>query len=163
MTQSNENQQSFKRYKVVTSILITIMLVGILIHSGMLFTLNRLLPTRELSYATAEYASVVNMRLSLRQFAERFVAISSIVSIVGGIVILYNFIKSKHVISFHKIFIFFFVTIVVMFACVVPFALYDKAFWGDYFFPIWSILIIMILFFLIMIISNFIKYHREKD
>jgi len=140
------------------------MLVGILIHSAVLCALNMFLPPDKLTYATADSAAIVDIRLSLRQFAETAVGICATVFFVGNIVILYSFIKNSCAVAYYKLFLLFGGIVVAMFVCAGPFAIADSKFAGDYFFPILYISAIMVVFFLAFFIANLIKHiHLKKS
>ncbi|QNK39344.1 hypothetical protein [Caproicibacter fermentans] len=151
---------AIKKHKLAALILVIVMLVGILIHSAVFWVINKAFPP--LTYTTADSAVVVEMRLFLRRFAETTIGVCSTVFLVGSIMMLYSFIKTSPAVAFYKLFLLFSVTVVAMFACTVPFAIADKVFRGDYLFPVWGILAIMVLLFSILLGANLIKYLRNK-
>ena len=156
------NKQNSKKYRLAALILVTVMLVGILIHSSVFWVMNRSFPPADLTYATAKSAEVVNMRLSLRQFAEIAIGVCSTVFLVGSILMLYSFIKTCPAVAFQKLFLPFLVIVAAMFACAVPFAAADKVFRADYLFPVWGILAIIVMLFSILLSANLTKRLRAK-
>lgn len=152
------NKQTQKNCKITILVLVIIMLVGIVIHSTVLWTINRFLSPTDFTNGTVDYVSAVKTRLSLHQFALLAIGICSTIFLVGNIAMLCFFIKKCPTVAFHKLFVLFFAIVAAMFACVGPFAIADKVFWQDYLFPLWSILPVMVLLFIILISTNLIKH-----
>lgn len=146
---------SIKKYKVASFILIIIMLSGILTHSVVLWTLNKF-------YAAANISDIY-FRLSMRKFAETIVGTCSIIYFAGNIMLIYFLIKNSPALSFCKLLYFLCTTIIAIFICVIPFALSDVAFLGDYLFPIWNVLAIMLIFFFVVLGSNLIKHRKNRN
>ncbi len=159
MCETNKIQ---RKYKIVIMILVAIMLAGILVHSSVLWIINKFLSPEKFSYATVEGSMLIDMRLSMRRFAETANGMCSLIFLVGIIVKLSIFIRKRYNIELRKLFSFFFATVMAMFICVGPFVLTDKSFWGDYLFPVWSIVLNMILIFSIFLIIYHIKVHRKN-
>lgn len=151
-----------KKYRIITSILISLLLLGILAHSAVLWTLNRVFPPETLAYTTLDRISDIKLRLSARNFAEIIIGACSTGFCVGNIIMIYSFIKKGITVSFRKLFFSFFAICAAMFICVTPFAILDKAFWGDYFFPIRGLLIVMTMLLLIMVSANLTNIIKKK-
>ena len=148
------------KYKIIIIVLIAIMSLGILLHSSVLYTLNKSFQPTELSYKATD-SSVINTRLSLRQFSETVNGICTTIFFIGSIVMLYSFIKAGSAVAFHKLFLLFFATILPASIFAGAFAVMDKIYFMDHLFPLWSILAIVLLLFPLILVANFIKHIRE--
>lgn len=103
----------------------TMYFCGLLIYSVIFFVINRNL-------------SDITARLYWRQIAEVIIAICSLVYILRHIIATYKIYVNKASISFGRLFMYFLIQICAMLFCTIPFAIFDRAFGGDYIFPVWS-------------------------
>lgn len=153
----NRLQRRLKQIKLVAIILSAIMLLGFLIHSAMLLTLNNLFPP-----GTTDYNTIIDKRFPLLHIAVTAAGIGKAIFSVGGIIMLYPSIAVIHAVSFRKLFLFFLVQIIAMFACAVPFGMTDEIFGlADYLFPLWNGLVYVLLFFLVTLSAKLIKRRRS--
>ena len=138
-----------------------ILLVGFLVSSSILYTANRQLPPASLSYSATPTA--VELRLSLRSLANAFSGIGSMVFALGNVILLCFFVKLGKTIKTSVIFLSFISVISLMFICVTPFAIIDRAFAGDYLFPLWNTIIIYSILFVILLLFNSAKAKYRRN
>jgi hypothetical protein len=159
----NRFQQRIKRVKLAGFILISILLIGILVHSALLLTANTFSPVTSGTTISEDNKMLIDMRLTLRQIAETAVGICTIIFSVGCIAILFPTITVVHAIPFYKLVLFFAATVAAMFACAASFDIADKVFsLGDYLFPLWNSLIVILLCFLVISTAKIIKLRRPQ-
>lgn len=92
-----------------------------------------------------ENYEAINQRLFWRGVAEAICSLFGIIYTIGHIFVIYSAMRKKLYIPFQKILIYFIVQVGMMFVCVIPFAIFDLGYLGDYVFPIWSIAGILLL------------------
>ena len=131
--------------KTVIFVLLAMVLLGVLVHSLGLWTLNRILPVEKIAEMNA-----VGTRLFWRELVETAVGFFFTISLLGGVIMLYQWIKKGFPVSFFKMFLFFLGMVVAMFLCALPFAVTDPKFYFDYFFPVWQLLPYIGILFLIL-------------
>lgn len=159
----NRFQRRIKQVKLAVFILISILLIGILVHSALLLTANTFFPVTSGTTVSADNRPLIDMRLTLRQIAETAVGICTIIFSVGCIAMLFPTITVVHAIPFHKLVLFCAATVAVMFACAASFDIADKVFGlGDYLFPLWNSLIVISLCFVVISTSKIIKRRRSQ-
>lgn len=148
-----------KIYKTAFYIFTFILLIGLLAGSGVLYAANRQLPPAALSADPA----AVELRLSLRGLANAFSGIGSMVFALGNVIFLCSFVKLGKTIKTSVIFLSFISVISLMFICVTPFAIIDRAFASDYLFPLWSTIIIYSILFVILLLFNSAKAKYRRN
>jgi len=160
----NRLQRLLHRVKIAAIILTAIMLLGILTHSVLYWIMNHLYKFPSGTAVSADSMSVMEMRYSLRFFADRIAVFCTYVFCLGCCVVIYPSIKICHVISFRKLFLSFSSIILAMFVCVIPFATTDDFIWRfEYYFVIWNMLIIVLLFFLVILTTKIIKRRKTRE
>lgn len=159
-----EKEKSQKNYKKKMFILIAILLAGFLIQSVMYLLISRFFtfPISGGSSGRAdielmEFRKTINMRFRLRDFGERTCGIAAFIFVVGSVSLLGSFIKNGRPVAFGPLFLLFFGTVAGMVACTMPFALTDRASWGNYFFMMRGVLPIMAVLFVILLGANLVK------
>ena len=130
-----------------------IVILGILFHSSVFFYINTVMPPDDMSY-TQISAELINNRLALRTTAEKVFSLSSALSMLISVILLYMFIKKGRHVPYSKLIYGFIASTV--FACLfsVPFSLLDRNFSSDYILPfITSWPAITVLFLILMLLN----------
>lgn len=147
-----------RRWTVFSWLLAGAMPAGILIYSVILFAINRIYPP-----ATTASTELLAARMSLRHAAETAVGICTGLFQLGAILLIWHLIRRGRAVSFRRLLPPFFATPGAMFLCALPFALLDRAFWGDYLFPIWGRLVTVALLLLILSGANLYLSYRTRN
>ncbi len=143
----------FKTSKILLLPAVVIIL-GILFHSSVLFYINTTMPPDELGYSGAE---LINSRLSLRATAERAFSLSSALSMLISVILLYMYIKKGRYIPYSKLIYGFIAS--TFFACLfsIPFSVLDRYFSADYMLPLVTSWPAVTVLFLILMLLNWGK------
>ena len=104
---------------------------------------------------------IINKRLMWRQAAETIFTVCSFVYVIGHILIIYSFASRRISASLRTIFLYFTTQVGLMFLCTVPFAVFDLSFFGDYVFPIWSTVGILLILLFVTLAVGF--YQKRKE
>lgn len=129
-----------------------VILLGILFHSSVLFYINITIPPDALSST-----DLVNTRLYLRSTAEKVFSLSSVLSMLLSIILLYLYIKKGRHIPYTKLLYGFISLTILAFLFSVPFSLLNKAFSADYMLPLISSWPAITVLFLILMLLNWGK------
>ena len=148
MLYSNDNK--YRKVFILGILVLGILLIlGILSHSIILFTINKTLNPVGIA---GEHISA-EIRLFWRGLAEKVYAVCSAIYLLGHALVIYNAIKQKVHFSLKKLAFYFFVQIGIMLACVVPFGLLDHVYFFDYIFPLYSLIILASLLFIVSVFT----------
>ena len=123
------------------------LLVGLLFYAILFFTLNKILNPANL------LEELIEQRIFWRDLSEKILALCGVIYLVGHICALYYARKKKVHFSLKSLTLYFFLQIGIMIACVVPFGLLDRTYFFDYLFPLWSLLILTSLLFLVSLFT----------
>lgn len=138
----NRLQRKINRIKIVAITLVSIVLLGILIHSTLFLIMNKFFPV------TSETAATIEIRFALRDFAETVTGICTFVFTIGSIILLCPSVIVAQHIKLREFVILFFSAVIAMFIFAAPFEIADTVFGlGDYLFPLLNPLIALFLFF----------------
>ena len=148
--------QKRRRLLIISLILTAIMLIGLLAHSVIFFTLNKYYPSPAISSAyTADGGeTAAAIRLFWRSMAENVHNLTLLIFIVGNIVLLCRFHLNGPAVGFFRLILYFAGIVMAMFICTVPFAMADSMFYGDYLFPVWGSLASLGILFLIALVMS---------
>lgn len=127
------------------------LLVGLLSYSIFFFTLNMTLNPADLS---GESGELIAQRFYWRDLSEKILAVCGVIYLIGHICVISYARKKKISFSLKALTVYFFIQIGIMIACVVPFGLLDRTFFWDYLFPLWSLLILTSLLFLVSLLIH---------
>lgn len=147
-----------RKWIVFSRLLAGAMPAGILIYSAILFAINRIYPP-----AATSSPELLAARISLRHAAETAVGICTGLFQLGGILLIWYLIRRGRAVPFRLLLPPFFAAVGAMFLCALPFALLDRAFWGDYLFPIWGRLVTVALLLLILSGVNLYLCYRARN
>ena len=154
----NRFQRKLRRVQHIVIILTVIMLLGILTHSFLRLYVYNLVRDASNSAFTPENIPTIKMQNARRRISEVATEICTGIYGIGFLIILHSLIQLIHAITYRKIFVFSFVTIIAMFACTLPFAIADDVpGFAEYTIPLWNSILIVLLFFVILVIAKFIK------
>ena len=157
----NRLQQKLKQILRVIVILASVMLIGVLVHSILFWTVNNFFPppTTEI---TADNRQYIEMRFALRDMAERISGICTTIFGIGCIAMIYPCIAVAHAIQLRRLLIIFFLIVTAMFVCVIPFASADNVYsFADYIMPVWIGLLFSCLLFGVTLAVGLIKRRRR--
>ena len=129
-----------------------VILLGILFHSSVLFYINITIPPDVLSGT-----DLINTRLALRATAEKVFSLSSVLSMLLSVILLYLYIKKGSHIPYKKLLYGFISLTILAFLFSLPFSLLDKAFSADYMLPLISSWPAITVLFLILMLLNWGK------
>lgn len=131
-TRRNAPQLFAKR----TALFLTaLLLLGLLGRSALFFAMNRLLPPADIAGTMA----LVDQRLFLRTLAEGLGSVCVFLYVAGHIGLLWFCRKNTCAFSPKKVLLYFAAHLPLALLCVVPFAVLDAPFSGDYLFPLPSL------------------------
>lgn len=143
------------RNKKIILILDVLLFVGLLVYSVIFLIINK-----SLNPATIA-GNDIHIRLMWRQAAETIFTVCSFVYVIGHILIIYSFASRRISASLRTIFLYFTTQVGLMFLCTVPFAVFDLSFFGDYVFPIWSTVGILLILLFVTLTVGF--YQKRKE
>lgn len=138
-------------YKRGVFILNAFLIIGLVVHSVILFIINGKINCINISN--------IDQIFLWRWLAEKINSICNLIYIIGHILLMYVSIKRKNYFSLKSLLLYIGIQTVLMFVCTVPFGVLDLEFLGDYLFPIWSMIIDVVVIFLIYIV---ICYKNKK-
>ncbi len=133
-----------------------ILLLGILFHSSVFFAMNKFISPVDLSLAQ-QSTEIIDTRLALRAMAEKGFSLSSVLSFLISVILIYAFIKNGSFVPYSRLFICYFASTVLALLFSVPFALLDSEFSADYILPVISSWPAITLLFAILLILNWGK------
>ena len=150
-----------KKWLIILEI---VFVIGFLVHSIMLFVLNKTMPPAEIA-RVGQKAYLA--RLDRLQTKDKILAYSQVVYNLGLVILAYNAFRLKMRVSVGKALLYPITQFVVMLLCTGPFALLDRQFWGDYLYPIWGealiIAVITAVFLLATAIRTILKRPSKND
>ena len=159
----NRLQRRLRKVKIAAIILITIILLGILTHSMLFWIINTYYKVADRTPITADNKAFIDMRLALRSIADSVARISTSLFGIGCIAMLYPAITVVDTIKAWKTVVLFSLTIIAMFACTIPFGVFDKVYSTvDYLLPIWSALPPLLLLFVVTLLAKLYKRRHPK-
>lgn len=126
-----------------------ILILGLLSYAIIFFTINKTLNPLDIA---GEHISA-EIRLFWRGLAEKICAVCSVIYVLGHSLVIYNAIKQKVHFSLKKLVFYFFVQIGIMLACVIPFGLLDHVYFFDYIFPLYSLVILVSVLFVVSLFT----------
>ena len=144
-----------KRVRKGIIILNVVLFLGLFVYALILFIINKKL--NPASYLNTE---LWELRFFWRRIAEKTSNFFCDVYIIGNIIMAYELLKNRYIFSLSIIAKYYLLETIIMFAIVLPFTFFDIKSWGDYFFPIWSLLIRLLL---ICINYLLISLFRQQD
>lgn len=126
-----------------------LLILGLLIYAIIFFVINKTLNPLDVAggHLSAE------QRLFWRGVAEKICALCCVIYILGHVLVIYNAIKQKVHFSLKELAFYYFMQIGIMLACVVPFGILDHVYFFDYIFPLYSLMFITSLLFIISIFT----------
>ena len=133
-------------------ILIMVLAAGFLIYSTILLLLNRFMHPADFA-GLPNYMELIERRLEIRLFAEKVHGFCAAIALLGGCMVVYDFIKAGSAVPFRKLFA----------LCAGIFSLLDQSAYGDYFFQIYGTGIYLIIAFVIVMIFNLGKQRRLRQ
>lgn len=136
----------YKYRKIV--LLDSLFMLGLLLYSIIFYVINNALEPLGI------VGEQVKQRLFWRNIAEKICALSSTIYIVGHIFVIYNAIKQKQRFSIKQLSLYWGLQIAIMLVCVVPFGIFDQGYFHDYIFPLYSLVIAIVLLFIISSVST---------
>ena len=140
------------RNKKIILILDVLLFVGLLVYSVIFLIINKSLNP----------ATIAGNDIHIRwQAAETIFTVCSFVYVIGHILIIYSFASRRISASLRTIFLYFTTQVGLMFLCTVPFAVFDLSFFGDYIFPIWSTVGILLILLFVTLAVGF--YQKRKE
>jgi len=142
------------RRKNIVIALDAFLILGLLGYAIGFFIMNKRINPMDtsVSYATVE------QRLFWRGFLEKIYTASSVVYILGHVIVIYNALAKKIRFSFKSVAIYFFAQVGIILLCVVPIGLFDYAYFGDYLFPLRNMMVVLSLLF---VVSMFTVSHKK--
>ena len=143
-------------------ILIMVLAAGFLIYSTILLLLNRFMHPADFA-GLPNYMELIERRLEIRLFAEKVHGFCAAIALLGGCMVVYDFIKAGSAVPFRKLFALFGGIAVGLLACAGIFSLLDQSAYGDYFFQIYGTVIYLIIAFVIVMIFNLGKQRRLRQ
>lgn len=143
-------------------ILIMVFATGFLIYSTILLLLNRFMNPAELA-GLPNYMELLDQRLEIRIFAEKVHGFCASIALLGGCMVVYDFIKDGSAVPFQKLFALFGGIAAGLLVCAGIFSLLDQSAYGDYFFQIYGTGIYLIIAFVVVMIFNFGKQRRLRQ
>ncbi len=147
------NNEIFKienKLKKILLILNGFLVLGLLGSSIIFFILNKVLNPADI----ASNLSAVELRFFWRDFAGTMYTVCKLIYIVGHIVVISTAMINRITFSFKILVSYYLLQIVIMFLCVVPIALLDSTYFTNYIFPLWSLIITLVLLFIISILTT---------
>lgn len=138
-----------KRLKNILLVLDAFLILGLLSYAIILFTINRTLNPVDISVGNI----TVEQRLYWREIAEKICAVCNVIYILGHVLVIYNSIKRKVRFSLKTLGFYFLTQIGIALICVVPFGILDRAWFYDYIFPLWNIILTTSLLFVFSIFT----------
>jgi len=145
------NENKLKKSIIIINALL---IFGLVIYAIIFFIINKNLNLADFS---GNY-EVGNQRLLWRGFAEAICSLFGIVYIVGHILVIHSAMKKLYI-PFWKMLAYFVVQVGIMFVCVIPFAIFDLSYLGDYVFPIWNIAGMLLL---VLVIYSLVYFYRKN-
>lgn len=130
------------KYKIAARMLLILLVIGLMTHSIILWGIDLFLPLEFKSIGSIN-SEIIDKRIDLRNFANVIFEISLSIFFAGNNIITFLILKNKEKITFKGILFSLIITFLSVIACVLPFSLSDERLKGDYFFPLWSVLIII--------------------
>lgn len=143
-------------------ILIIVCAAGFLIYSTILLLLNRFMHPADLA-GMPNYMELIDQRLEIRIFAEKVHGFCASIALLGGCMVIYDFIKVGSAVPFQKLFALFGGIAAGLLACAGIFSLLDQSAYGDYLFQIYGTGIYLIIAFVVVMIFNFGKQWRLRQ
>ena len=143
MLHSNHN-----RYKKIF-LLDILLILGLLAYAIIFFIINKTLNPLDIA---GEHISV-ERRLFWRGAAETICALCSALYILGHVFVIYRTIRQKVHFSLKELAFYFIVQIGIMLVCVVPLGLADRVYFYDYIFPLYSLITIASVLFIVSIFA----------
>ena len=160
----NRLQRQLKRVTLAVIILIAIVLLGILAHSLLIWIMNSYFKVASGTVVYEDNQAYINMRFALRDIADAIARMCNSVFGIGCVAMVYPTITVANAIKTRKLITIFSLSIMAMFACVIPFAIIDEVYHLiDYILPIWSALPPLLLLLLVTLFAKmmkFIKHHH---
>lgn len=144
-----------KRFKKILLLLNIVLIVGMFTYAFMFLLINKNLNPTDIS----ENLDLVKQRLFWRKIIESVCGFFGAIYLLGHILILWFVTKRNNKITFQKTIKYFLFQMAIMLICVIPFAFFDRVYWGDYLFPVWNIAVYLLFIF---IIYNIIIFYRKK-
>ena len=143
------------------AVFVFILFLGLFVHSVLNCVLNHTLSLQGVLPGSAEGTSLQNLRLFLFRLGDAAVSVCSFIFFLGSVLRIYTLVQKKMVLSVRRLLLLFTGTIAAIGLCPIGFALFDGD-WGEYLFPIWSILFECGVLFLALMVVNTINYLRVK-
>jgi len=137
------------RQKKSLLILNALLIFGLVAYAVIFLIINKKLNPRDI----LENYEAVSQRLFWRGIAEAICSLFGIIYTIGHIFVIYSAMRKKMYIPFQKILVYFIAQVGMMFVCVIPFAIFDLGYLGDYVFPIWNIAGILLLILIAYAVS----------
>ena len=144
--------QNNRKYLLILS---AVLAVGLLAHSIIFFATNKAFDLAKIALQP-EFAQ---HRLTWRNIAEVSFSICGTIYTLGHLWILFVETRKKSFPSQHNIIMHFIVQLLLVVACTLPFGLFDQIFLGDYLFPIWNTLIMLVI---ITVVKLFLSLDFSK-
>lgn len=108
------------------------------------------------------YMELLDQRLEIRIFAEKVHGFCVSIALLGGCMVIYDFIKAGSAVPIQKLFALFGRIAAGLLACAGIFSLLDQSAYGGYFFQTYSIGIYLLIAFAVVMIFNFGKQRRLR-
>ncbi len=145
-----------KRLKKKLLLLDLCLAAGFIAYALILFSMNRSLGWEEIGGSR----ELIERRFSGWKTAEVICGICSMVHCIGHLIYLRELVN----IPFRKMSCYFLAQFALMYLCVLPFALFDRGYFGDYFYPIWGIAIRLLLVYAIYaFLRGYRRYKKGRE
>ena len=135
-----------------------LLVFGLLVYSTIFLVINKNFNPLEISGSDYD---IVHVRLLWRRVAELVFAGCGLVYIIGHVLMVYVAVKKRSLSSFQMDFLYLILQIGLMFMCTVPFALFDLTYLGDYLFPIWGMIGVVLFLFIVTVVIRI--YQKKKE
>ena len=130
------------KYKTAARILLILLITGLMTHSIILWGLDFFLSLRSKDIGSIS-SEIIDKRIGLRNFADAFFQTCLSIFFAGNIIITFLILKNEEKITFKGILFSLMITSLCVVMCVFPFSFIDEQLKGDYFFPLWNVLIVI--------------------
>lgn len=148
------------RYPKVLLILNALLLCSLLLHSFIFFFINTYYNPYRFFHIPLDNAQLHHIYTAGRSIAELISSICGKIYLIGHFIVLFS--QKRKVPAPYICIIYFLAQIIILLFCTLPFALVDSLSFGDYLFPIWNIIIGLVIFWIITLFGAFHQKLRPQ-
>lgn len=122
------------KQKKLLLVLNALLAAGLVCHSVILLAVNKTLPFS----GVASAPGLFGQRAFWQGAAQLICSLLSAAYLVGHVCMAYFYLRARRYLPLRQVLLYFLVQLLIMFLGTVPFALFDRASWGNYLWPLWG-------------------------